>query len=523
MRARVVGAAVSLGLAATGFAGCQVQAGNPFATAGAKCEGLAKVSLSDARVTSAGLVRENAGADGIKLPKSAMARLPTFCRVQVTDKPSADSDIRIELWLPVEKWNGKFRATGNGGFAGNIYFDEMAGALAEGYATAGTDTGHTGADGPAFALGHPEKVKDFGWRAVHDMTVEAKVLLAAFYGKPQTKAYFAGCSDGGREALMEAERFPADYDGILAGAPAWNWTGLISGAASTVKWMAANPLPAAKIPVLAAAVVRACDARDGVKDGVLNDPRQCGFDPATIVCKEGDEADCLTEREAATVKSLYLGAHDAVGNELVPGVLPGGEDGSNGWATWITGTPKAPSLGRFFSEGFFANFVHEDPAWRVQSFDPERDPLLARKKTAAALDANDLNLKPFLDRGGKLILYHGWDDPGIPAKMTLEFYAGVQKALGDAATEAAVRLYMVPGMQHCGGGPGATEFGAGALTMLEQWVEAGRAPGTIVASKVGAQKQVEFTRPLCAYPAEAKYVGGDTTEAKSFVCAVPGK
>jgi len=268
-----------------------------------------------------------------------------------------------------------------------------------------------------------------------------------------------------------------------------------------------------------------------VKDGVINDPLKGGSDPETIVCKAGDGADCLTPTEAAVVKSLYAGARDA-GGEIMPGVLPGGEVGGNGWAGWITGAPQKPSLGVFFAEGFFGNFVHDDPAWRVASFDAERDPLLARKKTHAALDAWDTNLKPFTDRGGKLILYHGWNDPGIPAKLTLEYYGGLQKTMGADATDAAVRLYMVPGMEHCSGGPGATEFGQGGVTprgdaehdvftALEQWVEAGRTPGPIVALKIGAGKKVEFTRPLCPYPAAAKYVGGETTEAKSFVCAAP--
>ena len=325
---------------------------------------------------------------------------------------------------------------------------------------------------------------------------------------------------------MEAQRFPADYDGILAGAPAWNWTGLVTGGSELMSRLEVSPLPAAKIPAIAAGVRAACDAQDGVKDGVVNDPRSCGFDPATLVCKEGAGADCLTVGEAATVKNLYAGAKDGAGKELTPGLLPGGEEGGNGWSSWITGTERAKSQGVFFGEGFFRNFVYEDPAWSLKSFSVDKDLAAAREKTGAAVDARDMNLKVFTGRGGKLILYHGWNDPGIPAKMSIEYFDGLKQTMGATATDAAVRLYMVPGMQHCGGGPGATEFGASGgsgsgdaehdvFTALEQWVEVGKAPGTIVAVRHGADG---FTRPLCVYPAVAKYVKGDTTDAKSFVC-----
>jgi feruloyl esterase len=460
--------------------------------------------------------------------------VPAFCRVQVVDRPSEDSEIKTEIWLPLKGWNGRLRAQGNGGFAGSIYFDAMAETVRQGYATVGTDTGHVGGT-PEFALGHPEEVKDFGWRAVHDMTVQAKMLIKVFYGRQQDKAYFTSCSDGGREALMEAQRFPADYDGILAGAPAYNWTALLSGGAFSAKRMSASEgaLSAEKIPALAAAVDAACDAKDGVKDGVLNDPRECRFDPATMVCKAGETADCLSAAQADTVKQIYGGA---VANEIrLPGLEPGAEDGREGWTRWITGDGREASM-VFYSRGYFANFVYARPDWKSSEFVLDRDYTLASERTAADLNATDTNLSPFLARGGKLILYHGWNDPGIPAQMSIDYFDGVRGKTGEQATESGVRLYMVPGMQHCAFGPGATEFGQGmgvrgdashdVFTALEGWVEKGSAPAVLTAIKTegkGTEKTVVMTRPLCPYPQVAKYDGkGDATKAESFRC-VAGK
>ena len=246
------------------------------AAAGDRCAGLTAVTLEGAKVTSA--VLRPAGGEltvDVKMATRLAEKLPAFCRVMVTDTPTGDSDIKTEVWLPVEGWNGRYRAEGNGGFAGQIDYEGMAVAVTQGYATSGTDTGHVDTsantghidDGPKFALGHPEKVKDFGWRAVHDMTVQTKVLVKAFYGKAAEHAYFTSCSDGGREALMEAQRFPGDFDGILAGAPANNWTALISAATEDDKTLMASPgayLPASKLPAITAAVLAACDGQDGL-------------------------------------------------------------------------------------------------------------------------------------------------------------------------------------------------------------------------------------------------------------------
>jgi hypothetical protein len=506
----------------------------------ARCAGLTKVKLEGAKVTSAEMVAAGAALADVKAGpgQEAVGKLPAFCRVKVTDTPSGDSDIKTEVWLPVAGWNGKYRAAGNGGFAGDIYFGEMAAAVAQGFVASGTDTGHAGME-PGFALGHPEKVKDFGWRAVHDMSVQTKVLVKAFYGKPVERSYFAACSDGGREALMEAQRFPADFDGILAGAPANNWTALISAATLNDQTLMASPgayLSASKLPAITAAALAACDAQDGLKDGVVGNPATCGFDPAVLTCTGAETDACLTGAQVATLKSIYAAKVDAAGKHVFPGYSAGAESAPGSWDVWIVGKkPGDPTLMMFFGVGYFKDFVYGREDWSLADFDFSKDYRLATEKTGEALNATDTNLKPFAARGGKLVIYHGWNDPAIPGLSSVEYYDGVVGTMGKAATDAAVRLYMVPGMLHCGDGPGAADFGQGGtsirrdaghdvFTALEQWVEAGKAPGTLTATKFvdgDETKGVVLTRPLCVYPAVARYVKGDPMEAGSFACVAP--
>jgi hypothetical protein len=458
-------------------------------------------------------------------------------------KPSEDSNIRIEVWMPVSGWNRKLQGIGNGGFAGQIDYPQLGAVLSKGYAATATDTGHSGAPIDAtWALGHPEKVVDFGHRGIHEMTRVAKAIVHAFYGKDAQHSYFAGCSDGGREALMEAQRYPADYDGILAGAPANYWTPLLSTAVADTQALTLDPasfIPAAKIPAIAAAVIAACDALDGVRDGILNDPRQCHFDPASMQCKAGEDSDkCLTAPQAAALKKIYAGPHDAHGHEVFPGYLPGAEDGPGGWRLWITGPAPAKSLMAFFGLGYFSNMVYENLGWDYKTFALDAGLKLAEEKTAGALNAVDPDLKVFQARGGKLILYHGWNDPAIAALNTVHYYDSVIAKMGQRDMDSFARIYMVPGMQHCDGGPGADSFGqVGRLAdgdpqhsvhaALEQWVEKGVAPSAIITTKYGTgeqEQQVKMTRPLCAYPQAAKYKGsGDTNDAANFVCEAEKK
>jgi len=505
------------------------------------CESLGQLQLPDTKITLAESVAAGAftpppGPNPAPGMPANYKDVPAFCRVVAEISPTADSNIKIEVWLPAGGWNGKFQGQGNGGFAGVIDYRGLGAAIKRGYATAGTDTGHAGFDA-AWALGHPEKVIDFGYRGLHEMTVKAKALTEAFYGDHPQRSYFAACSDGGREALMEAQRFPQDYEGILAGAPANFWTHLLVEAIWVTEATTLDPasyIPAGKINAVAAAVVAACNAQNGVPDGILNDPRQCNFDPATMLCKEADSDSCLTAPQVAALKKIYAGPHDSAGHQLFPAYVPGAEEGGGGWSLWITGSAPGRSLMAFFGTQFFTNMVYEQAGWDYKTFNIDQATKLADSKTARALNAIDPNLKPFMARGGKLILYHGWGDAAIPAPNTIDYYNSVVGKMGRHDTDSFVRLFMVPGMQHCGGGPGANSFGQGAdyppfdpehniYTALEQWVENGAAPPKITATKyvddTDPLKGVKMTRPLCSYPQVPKYKGsGDTNDAANFVC-----
>jgi len=508
------------------------------------CTGLAQLALPEAKVVSV----EGVPAGAFTPPPSLNPRtvgdpafykaLPAFCRVVVKATPSTDSDIRIEVWMPAGGWNGRFRGQGNGGFAGEIDYRSMGAAVTRGDATAGTDTGHSGGGTDAsWALGHPEKVTDFGYRAIHAMTQTGKATIKAYYGSPARHSYFGSCSNGGRQALMEAQRFPEDYDGILAGAPANYWTHLLTKAvadAQATTLEAASYIPSAKLPAIARAVNATCDAGDGVTDSVLNDPRQCHFDPATLACREGDSDTCLTAPQVTALKKLYEGPRDARGREIFPGYVPGAEEGEGGWGPWITGPAPGKSLLFAFGTGYFTNVVYEKAGWDYRNANLDEALKAAEEKTAEKLDANDANLAAFKARGGKLILYHGWNDPAISALNTIHYYESVVGRLGRQATDGFMRLYMVPGMQHCGGGPGPNSFGQflpalsdepqrNVTTALERWVEGGEAPSTVVATKYGdddPKKGVKAARPLCPYPQTATYKGqGDPGDAASFVCS----
>lgn len=504
------------------------------------CEKLARLALPHVRIAQAQYV----AAGAMSLPKGEppataprYKSLPAFCRVQAVSNPSADSDIPIEVWLPAANWNGRFLGLGNGGFAGSIGYAALARVVRDGYAAASTDTGHrAGGTDASWALGHPQKVIDFGYRAIHEMTVVGEAVSKAFYSNAVQHAYFSSCSNGGRQALMEAQRYPADYDGIIAWAPANYWTHLltsaISGERATTEPSAAY-IPATKLPAIAGAVNKACDAKDGVSDGVINDPRTCHFNPAVLKCTGGDTSQCLTEPEISAVKKLYEGARDAKGHLIYPGLLPGSEAGDGGWKPWITGDAPGKSLMFDFGNGYFSNMVYGKPGW--DSSHPSLDELVraADEKTGSILNSTDPNLQPFKARGGKLIIYHGWDDPAISALNSINYYGSVVARMGQNSVHDFLRLYMVPGMQHCGGGPGATNFGQNGTSLeedpqhdvqhaVEQWVEKGAAPDAIVAFKPASGNSPRMTRPLCPYPQEAKYLGkGDTNSAESFKCAAP--
>ena len=485
--------------------------------AATSCESLSSLRLKDASITAAstvvaGAFRPTGGGRG---GGEEFKNLPSFCRVAATLTPSSDSDIKVEVWLPASGWNGKFQAVGNGGWAGTIGYAAMGRALAHGYATSSTDTGHTGGSA-SFALGHPEKLKDYAYRSEHEMTVHAKAIIDAFYGTAPKLSYWNGCSTGGRQALMEAQRFPDDYDGIIAGAAANPKTHLDAWRI----WMAqamfkdeASVIPVTKFAVIHTAVVAACDAIDGLKDWLIDDPTRCHFDPQVLECKSGDAPGCLTAAQVTAAKVVMSPAKDRKsGGEIFPGFEPGNE---LGWERMLSGPdPYATAVDQF------KYIVFGDPRWDWRTFDLERDVAIADKKSEGTLSSIDPDLTAFARHGGKLLMYHGWSDQDIAPRASINFYGKTVAATTAAAGNANwVRLFMVPGMGHCGGGEGPNTFDM--MTALEPWVEQGVIPERVVAAR-GSEGKVERTRPLCAYPQVARYTGGGSIDdAANFVCKTP--
>lgn len=478
-----------------------------------QCEELAKLSLSNATVTSARWTDAGPMASPSPLPEASAAQrantpppmLPAHCRVAVVMRPSTDSHIEAEVWLPAE-WNGKFQAVGNGGWAGTISYPAMARALQEGYATASTDTGHKGGTS-AFAIGHPEKLIDFGYRAVHEMAVQSKAIINAYYKRAARVSYWNGCSTGGRQGLMAAQRYPDDFDAILAGAPANNHSRMNASRLAVSVPAVRDPaaaVPAAKLALVTRAVLDACDARDGVKDGFLNDPRSCTFDVARLQCKTGDAESCLTAPQLETVKRAYAPVKLANGELVFPGKEPGSE---TAWSM-VNGTADALSMSAL-------QLAHADTTWDPRTFDLARDLRLVLEKVGYAVNATDPDLRAFKARGGKLLLYHGWNDGLISAGNTVNYYDAVLTTMGRGQDDW-LRLFMVPGMGHCQGGPGPDQVNW--MASLERWRESGKAPDSIQAARV-AGSRIEMTRPLCPYPQIAKYAGvGSTNDAQNFAC-----
>ena len=476
------------------------------------CEGLKSLSIHNVTITAAESVAAGAQQPGRGGRGGQGAPLPAYCRVAAVLSPSADSHIEMELWMPAENWNGKFLAVGNGGWAGNIETGAMATGLRKGYATASNDTGHKGGSA-SFAVGHPEKVVDFGYRSMHEMAVQSKAILQAFYRRGPQLSYYQGCSTGGRQGMMEAQRYPEDFDAIIAGAPVYNQIHLNTSQVSLQVEMLREPsrlVPPNKVTLFADAVKAACDEKDGVKDNIVSDPQMCKFDPAVLMCKAGDAADCFTALQVENAKKAYAPVKTKSGETVYPGHSPGFE---SGWRIPTAGQDLNPLFG-----DMPRYIAHQDAKWDLMSFDLDKDLALALKN-AGLIEANDPDLKKFKARGGKLLLYHGWADPGPAPENTIDYYSKVAKTIGGKQDDW-MRLFLLPGVGHCGGGVGPDQ--ADYLGAMERWRESGVAPDQIIATRnAGRGGQPEMSRPLCPYPQVAKYTGtGSTNDAKNFVCSV---
>jgi feruloyl esterase len=476
----------------------------------ATCDGLSTLTLANgtvtlAQVTAAGSFKApGRGGGGPPGAASQYAALPEFCRVAVTLRPTPNSDIKAEVWLPSAGWNGKLQVVGNGAFAGTISYPALATAIAAGYAAASTDTGHTGASSNTFA--NEDVVIDFAHRAVHESTVAAKVVVRGLYGEVPKFSYFNGCSTGGRQAMTAAQRYPDDFNGIVAGAPALYGSKQSFGQIWIYQAMAD---PSATLPLEARRIVNesvlaACDGLDGARDGVLENPRACRFDPQILVCKEGtDPAACLTQPQIDAVKKIYAGASNPrTGEKIFAGLERGSELG------WLA-QPVS------YAVDYFRYRVFKDASWDPRSLDFDSHLRLVNTPANLIFDATNPDLSPFTRRGGKLIMYQGWAEPGIPPGYVGDYYAQVLAKTRNARD--SVRLFMVPGMGHCGGGNGASTFDM--VAALDRWVTKTTAPASIPASRVREGK-VDRTRPLCPYPQIARYKGtGDIEDAANFSCS----
>jgi feruloyl esterase len=468
-----------------------------------ECESLATLSLPHTTITKAEVLT---GGTFAPPTGKVLVDLPAFCRVTATARPSADSEILVEIWMPVTHWNERLEGTGNGGFAGKISYGALAEGLRRGYAVANTEMGMAtppGEDASIF-INRPERWIDWGYRATHEMTLVAKQVVRAYYTREAKHAYFVGCSTGGEQALMESQRYPDDYDGIVGGAAAHNRTGVHT----SILWnFAVNErTPAAYLPeaarsLLTHAVVNACDGLDGVKDGVITDPTKCHFDPASLVCKDASKEGCLTAAQVETVKQIYAGpANPRTGQSLYPGLPLGSEFGWNGLDPVPGGKPPYAPI--------FEWVFGLDWDWRQFDFDRQDGAFV--QKLAPMVNATSPDIDAFRAHGHKLLMYHGWSDWLVAPGESINYYNAVLAR--DTTAGQSVRLFMLPGIGHCSGGPGATHFDP--LSAVVDWVERGVAPEKILASGDS------FTRPLCPYPQTAHYKGtGDTNDAASFVCA----
>jgi feruloyl esterase len=535
-------------------------AGDPAAAT--TCVSLAGLLLPHTTVTTAQSI--TGGSFTPPGSTTPLTGLPSFCRVGVTSTPTSDSLIKMEVWIPLgTSWNGKYEQLGCGGYCGSIGYSGLAEAIRRGYASAATDDGNPNGGLPTFVLGHPERIVDFGYRALKETTDKAKAIIAAFVGQGPNRSYFAGCSDGGREALMEAQRFPDDFDGIIVGSPANDWTELFAGFVWNEQALLKDPasyIPPSQLHILSTAALAQCARQDGgvATDPFLNDPRDCDFDPGVVQCTAGqDPSTCLSAAQVKAARKIYSGPHDPRTGELIfPGYEPGSEANPSNWPAWITGTSSAADLAgsagnlvagqalqEFFGNGFFADFVFQNPNFDFRTLNFTTNVARADNGVGEIINSIDPDLRPFKGHGGKMIHYVGWADSAIAPMNSVNYYNKVREVLRGEARgdrdggsleeiQEFYRLFMAPGMAHCGGGDGPNVFGNGVnapvvdadhdlLKALERWVEQDVAPHEIIGTHYvnnNPASGVQFKRPLCPFPQVAAFRVGDTTNANSFEC-----
>jgi feruloyl esterase len=518
------------------------------AGAAQSCESLTTLSLPNNTTVRSAL---SVPAGPFVRPGSTTpVNVPAFCRVAGVSKPTSDSFIKFEVWMPAAGWNGKFDHGGNGGYGGSLATPAgfMLAGLLRGYATAGTDMGHDAAvtPGASFALGHPEKTADWGWRANHVTSVAAKEIIRAFYGARPRLSYFTGCSDGGHEALMEAQRFPDDYDGIVAGASANFWTHQSAAWVWEARATLDSPasfIPLSKLPMINQAAVAACQ---GIVPGFIDDPTRCTWDPRALLCRGADAPTCLTAAQAEAVRKIYAGPRNPrTGERIYPGLERGSESAGGSLSAGASWSALIAGPQTFLGGDFFKFMAFENASWDFHTLDFDRDIAFADAKMASVINSTSPDLSDFEALGGKLILWHGWSDPLVNSRNSINYYRNVvafmheqreegskSAARRSAKAEDFVRLFMAPGMAHCSGGPGLNTFDT--LTALERWVEDGVAPDKLIASHTllpfpdnvmtKSPPPGDFSRPLCPWPQSARWTGkGSVLEAASFVCQSRGR
>ena len=511
------------------------------------CSSLSALSLPHTTIVSAVVVPAGTIALPAGVPNSPPVTVRARCELQAIVRPTTDSEIHFLVWLPLSGWNGKYLQVGNGGWAGSINQLAMANPFGRGYAVAATDDGHAGSGSvpsATWAIGHPEKLIDFGYRAVHETSVQAKAIVHAFFGHDPIRSYFTGCSDGGREALMEAQRYPEEFDGIVAGAPADDWSHLFTGFIWNEAALADAPIPPVKLPMIQKAVLAMCDAQDGVTDGLIEDPRSCRFDPGSMLCRTDDAPDCLTQGQVTALRKIYSGpTNPRTGKQIFPGYPMGTEAVAGSWLPWIVpSSALQPSLQASFGNSYYGQAVFEQSAWDFRTLNFDSDVEFGDAKAAPVLNSTSPDLRSFRDHGGKLIQYHGWGDAAISPLSSIDYFESVRGFLSrfpdprhtNADPMDFYRLFLVPGMAHCTGGIGPNDFGNtirathpdpehDVLSALEVWVENGTTPAKLIGSgKAVHDPRKLLTRPLCPYPQTAHYRGnGDPDDADNFTCATP--